>query len=299
LPLLLHPSPQNVCVIGMGTGTTAGSASLHPVKRVTVVEIEAAMVEGALFFRKENHAVHENPKVDIRITDGRLFLRLHPRAFEVVLSEPSNPWLAGNSDLFTLEFFQLGARALRDGGIFAQWVQLYEIAPENLQTIVRTFSRIFPHVYLALTIPDTDILLLGSKNPFPLDLERARRRLTQQDILDDLADPRVGIRSIYDLASRILMGPDEVRRFVGSGPLHTDDLPVIAYNAPKDLYRNTRKANMSLLTDYARGIGPYVDGFSCSPENRKHFLRRLSTSNQSFLNGKQDTEQSERHPTPK
>jgi hypothetical protein len=149
-------------------------------------------------------------------------------------------------------------------------------------------------VYLALTIPDTDILLLGSKNPFPLDLERARRRLTQQEIREDLADPRVGIRSIYDLASRILMGPDEVRRFVGSGPLHTDDLPIIAYNAPRDLYRNTRKENMRLLTDYTRGIGPYVNGFSVPPENRKRFSRLLTTSYRSFLNGGQEDELSER-----
>jgi spermidine synthase len=288
LPLLLHPGPQNVCVIGMGTGITAGSASLHPVQHVTVVEIEAAMVEGAKFFREENHAVHENPRVDIRVTDGRLFLRLHPRTFEVVISEPSNPWLAGTSHLFTLEFFQLGAQALRDKGIFAQWVQLYELAPENLQTIVRTFARVFPHVYLALTISDTDILLLGSQRPFPLNLELARRRLTHRAIHEDLADPRVGIRNIYDLASRILMGPEEVRRFVGSGPLHTDDLPVIAYSAPKNLYRNTRKENMRLLTRYTRGIGPYVDGFSGSPENRKRFFRRLTSSSRSFLNGGQE-----------
>ena len=158
---------------------------------------------------------------------------------------------------------------------------------------MRTFARVFPHVYLALTIPDTDILLLGSKNPFPLNLERARQRLTQQDIFEDLADPRVGIQNIYDLASRILMGPDEVRRFVGSGPLHTDDLPVVAYSAPKNLYRNTRKENMRLLTHYAKGIGPYVDGFSGSPENRKHFLRRLSSSSRSFLNGGKEDELSE------
>jgi hypothetical protein len=148
-------------------------------------------------------------------------------------------------------------------------------------------------VYLALTLSDTDILLFGSQSPFPLNLERARRRLTQQGIREDLADPRVGIRSIYDLVSRILMGPDEVRRFVGSGPLHTDDLPIIAYNAPKDLYRNTRKENMHLLTGYAKGIGPYLDGFSEQPENRKRFIARLSTSSRPFLNGEHKAEPSE------
>jgi spermidine synthase len=180
MPLLFHPDPRDVSIIGMGTGVTAGSASLYPVRQVTVVEIESAMVEGAKFFRKHNHAVHDNPKVDIRITDGRLFLRLHPNAFDVVISEPSNPWLAGVSDLFTVEFFTLGAKALRDGGIFAQWVQIYEMTPENVKTIVRTFTHVFPHVYLVSTIPNTDIVLLGSQRPFFLDLERAYRRMTQE-----------------------------------------------------------------------------------------------------------------------
>ena len=290
MPLLFHPDPREVTVIGMGTGVTAGSASLHPVRRVTVVEIESAMVEGAQFFRKHNHAVHDSPKVDIRITDGRLFLRLHPGAFDVVISEPSNPWLAGVSDLFTVEFFTLGAKALRDGGIFAQWVQIYEMAPENVQTIVRTFAHVFPHVYLVSTIPNTDIVLLGSETPIALDLDRARRRMSQREVRADLADSRVGIHSIFDLAARIRMGPDEVRRFAGPGPLHTDDLPVVAYDAPKDIYRNTRKKNMHLLARHARGIGPYVQGDSASPAKRRHFFQRLASSYRAFLPGGREAE---------
>jgi spermidine synthase len=290
MPLLFHPDPQDVGVIGMGTGVTAGSASLYPVRRVTVVEIESAMVEGAKFFRSENHAVHDNPKVDIRITDGRLFLRHHPGAFDVVISEPSNPWLAGVSDLFTVEFFTLGAKALRDGGIFAQWVQIYEMAPENFKTVVRTFAHVFPHVYLVSTIPNTDIVLLGSQRPFLLDLGRAHRRMTAREIRDDLADHRVGIESFYDLAARIRMGPNEVRSFVGPGPLHTDDLPVIAYSAPKDIYRKTRKKNMHLLARHARGIGPYVHWASGTPEKRRHFFQRLASSYRAFLPGGREAE---------
>ena len=163
LPLLLHPNPQQVCVIGMGTGCTAGSAGLHPVEKVTLIEIEEAMVEGARLFREHNHAVHENPKVDIRITDGRLFLNHKRQVFDVIISEPSNPWLAGVSDLFTREFFELGARALQDDGLFAQWVQLYSMSSENVKTLVRTFNSVFPYTYLVSTIPDTDMLLIGSK----------------------------------------------------------------------------------------------------------------------------------------
>ena len=253
-PLLFHHDPREVCVIGMGTGCTAASAALHEsVDRVTVVEIESAMVEGARYFWKHNHLVHENPKVDIQVTDGRLFLRMNSKRFDVVISEPSNPWLAGCADLFTTEFFGFGARALQSHGLFCQWVQLYGLSPDSLRTIVRSFSAVFPYVHVISTIEDTDILLLGSRHPFALNIDRARLRMGQEEIHQDLADPRVNIDTIQQLASRFILGPEEVNAYIGSGPLHTDDLPVIAYLAPKDLYRDTRRENMLLLAHYAKG----------------------------------------------
>jgi len=114
--------------------------------------------------------------------------------------------------------------------------------------------------------------------------------MTAREIRDDLADQRVGIKNIYDLAARIRMGPGEVRSFVGPGPLHTDDLPVIAYNAPKDIYRNTRKKNMHFLARHARGIGPYIQGASASPEKRRHFFQRLASSYRAFLPGGMEAE---------
>lgn len=282
VPLLLHPDPRQVVVIGMGTGCTAGSAGLHPVDQVTVVEIEAAMVEGARLFRAYNHAVHDQPNVDIRVTDGRLFLNHRPGTFDVVISEPSNPWLAGTSDLFTQEFFQLGARALQEDGLFAQWVQLYGMSPENVKTIVRTFASVFPHVYLISTIANTDILLLGSKIPFSPDLQRMHERMQRPAIHRDLAEPRLGIDDVFELAARIRMGPEDVRTFAGSGTLHTDDLPVIAYRAPTDLYKNTRQANMESLAQYARGVGPYLDLAPFAPAERQMILQRLVQAYQAF-----------------
>jgi spermidine synthase len=285
LPLLVHPSPREVAVIGMGTGTTAGSAGLHPVDRVTVVEIEAAMVEGARWFREHNNAVHENPRVDIRISDGRLFLNYRPDSFDVIISEPSNPWLAGASDLFTQEFFRLGARALRQDGVFAQWLQLYGMAPENVQIVVRTFASVFPYVYLASTIPDSDVLLLGAMHPLDLDPKRIEAAMLAPGIREDLADPRVGVRNVYDLLARVRMGPDAVRALAGEGVLHTDDLPIIAYRAPRDLYKDTRQANMAQLARLSRGIAPRLD---LSPTDRKQaaaVLERLAAAYEAFLPG--------------
>ncbi|MBI2931679.1 MAG: fused MFS/spermidine synthase [Planctomycetes bacterium] len=285
LPLLLHPNPRQVCVIGLGTGCTAGSATLHPVERVTVVEIERAIVDGARLFAPHNHDVHSNGRADVRVTDGRLFLRLHPAAFDVVISEPSNPWLAGTSDLFTVDFFRRGAAALREDGLFCQWVQLYGMSPENVRTLVRTFLEVFPHAYLATTLAGTDVLLLGSTRPFVPDLRRAETRFSR--VASDLADNRVGIRDIYDFAARFRMGPDELRRYAGQGPLHTDDLPVIAYRAPQDKYRNTRDENERLVSRHARGIGPYLS-------EEAPFLKALAQAYRRFLPAGREAAECER-----
>jgi spermidine synthase len=282
IPLLFHPNPQSVCVIGMGTGCTAGSASLHPLKELDVVEIEAAVVEGAGFFKDDNYGLHDNPDVNIRITDGRLFLRLNPGALDVIISEPSNPWQAGSSNLFTQEFFQFAANSLKENGMFCQWVQLYSLHPDNLRTIVRTFMTVFPHCYLISTQPNIDMLLLGSKQPFTPDFEQARHRMEEPKIRADLADQRVNVRSIYDLAARIRMGPDELASLAGSGPLHTDDLPIIAYKAPQDLYRRTEESNVQLIASHATGIAPYIS--ELIPE-RGEFFMRLADSYQDFLPG--------------
>jgi spermidine synthase len=288
LPLLFHPDPREVCMIGLGTGSSAGSAALHPIDRLRVIEIEPAMVEGARLFSEHNHAVHDNPKVDIQITDGRLFLRMHPDECDVVISEPSNPWLAGISDLFTREFFQLGAAALREHGIFAQWVQLYGMSPENVQTIVRTFTSVFPNSTLFSTIRNTDILLLGFKQETDMDLTRARQRMMNPEIGQDLSDSRVGITNIFELFARMRMGPQEVKEFAGPGPLNTDDLPLIVYSAPKDLYRDTRQTNMELLAHHAYGICPAFQGLA-SPEAGFAFLfQGLAAAYARFLPGGQE-----------
>jgi spermidine synthase len=283
LPILFHPDPEKICVIGMGTGCTAGSASLYPKSNLTVVEIEKEMVEGARLFRDHNYNVHENPKVNIKVTDGRLFLNLNPNSFDVIISEPSNPWLAGTSDLFTQEFYKIGSRSLLKGGIFCQWVQLYNMSAENLKAMVRTFASIFNHLYLASTIIDTDILLLGSNHPIQINPKKIKQQISVKEIKLDLADPRVKINNVFELLARIRMGTNEIQKLAGDGPLHTDDLPIIAYRAPMDLYKYTRKDNMDLISRHAKGIAPYLMETINPAAGNQDFYRNLADAYRNFL----------------
>ena len=283
IPLLLHRDPETVCIIGMGTGCTAGSAALNPQHRVTVAEIEPAVIKGAAFFASDNHEVLRDPGVEIRATDGRLLLNLSPSAYDVIISEPSNPWLSGPSDLFTLDFFQLSQRALKPGGLFCQWLHIYSLAPENVRTIVRTFTKIYPHTYLISSRPEVDMLLLGCRDPLRLDPGRIGERMAAPAIARDLSDPRVGVNSPADLLARFRMGPAEVKGYAGAGPINSDDAPIIAYRAPADLYRRTVEENMALLARHSRGAAPYLDLSSIPETERSRFLSALAMACRDFL----------------
>ena len=283
MPILLHPKPSEVCVLGMGTGVTAGSAGLHPV-HVTLLEIEEEIVKGSRLFRDHNNRVHDNKRVDIRVTDGRLFLNLHPKRFDVIISEPSNPWLAGVAGLFTVDFYTIGANALREGGIFAQWGQIYNLSSKNVQTMIRSFAEVFPYTYIVVTIPNTDTLMLGSKTPITFSPNLLQERMRAAPVARDLADHRVRIRNVPELLARVWLGPEDVRQLIGTeGPLHTDDLPTIAYQAPKNLYISTRESNMRLLSRHARGVHPFIDLSSLDENEKREFLSALDRAYQAFV----------------
>ena len=254
LPLLLHPAPRDIGVIGMGTGSTAGSASLHPETRVRVVEIERRMVDGSRLFAEHNHGVHERENVEIIVTDGRLHLLTHREAYDVIISVPSNPWLAGASDLFTADFFHRASGSLRDGGIFAQWIQLYGLSHENLRVVLRGFLDAFPQTYLATTIVGTDILLLGTRAPLEINVEAIDQRMAGSAIAADLADPRVNVVGAAELLSHIRMTPEQTRAFAGVGPRHTDNHPILAYRAARDLHRDTGPENEAAIARLADGV---------------------------------------------
>jgi len=258
LPMLCHPNPERVCVIGMGSGGTAGTAALYPSAEIVVVEIEKAVVDAARLFKEVNYDVHARDRVRIVLSDGRFYLRGCRKEFDVIISEPSNPWLAGSSDLFTEEFYRLAAGTLREDGLFCQWVPMYGLSPESYRMVIRTFLSSFPHSYLFEAKSRVDTLLLGCRTPFVPDLALANARLAWPGIVRDLADPATRVNSIYDLAARFRAGPGELRELAGDGPLHTDDLPRLAYRAPRELYLDTRDLNQELVEHHGLGLCPYL-----------------------------------------
>jgi spermidine synthase len=220
-----------------------------------VVELEPAVVEASRFFNHVNHRPLEDPRTRLRVNDGRNFLLTTRDRYDVIISEPSNPWMTGVSNLFTQNFFQLGRSRLREGGIFCQWLQLYGMDPAMLRTAIRTFQSVFPYVLIFQAI-GRDLLLLGSERPVLLDLPRLEAQLSVPDVAEDLR--RVGIGGPYDLLAKFTLGTEEVETLTAGVPINTDDNALIEFGAPRTLYVDTTDANIRQLANLFRGVDGYV-----------------------------------------
>ena len=141
LPVLLHPDPQDLCVIGLGSGVTLASAmATGLVSHADAVEISPEVVEASAFFSKENGDILRAPGVRLVLGDGRSHLQLTKRHYDVIVSEPSNPWMAGVAALFTQEFFAAARAKLKPDGVICQWAHTYDMSDRDLRSIVRTSS---------------------------------------------------------------------------------------------------------------------------------------------------------------
>jgi spermidine synthase len=243
-PLLFHPDARDVLIIGLASGITIGSAATHPLEHIRVVEVEAAMVGAARAFAPFNHDILNDPRVTLSINDARNELQFNPADYDVIISEPSNPWMTVASNLFTYEFFRIGRSRLRPGGVFGQWIQTYSLAPDDLKSILAGFSRVFPHVLVFEAANGVDLLALGSDRPWPWT-SRARARSSGIWVRADLA--RAGVLSALDVAARLQTGGEAVSSIVRGATVNTDDNGQVEFRAPKALYLDTQDANMALL----------------------------------------------------
>jgi spermidine synthase len=264
LPLLFHKDPKTALVIGLASGTSLGSALQYPLKEVDCVEISPEVVEASKFFREANHNALDDPRVKLHIVDGRNFVMAINKKYDVIISEPSNPWISGVSNLFTQDFYKLCAEKLKDDGLMCQWFQFYRMSPENLNIAMNTFLSVFPSITIwSPTIgemPLGDILMVGSKKKnFKIDIALLNEKFKNKKIKEDLA--LIDINEPFDVLSCFLIGEENVYRSAYKTPLNTDDYPVIEFQAPKTLYR---EAGMTIL-DYIRehtGCGfPPLDNY--------------------------------------
>jgi spermidine synthase len=255
LPVLIHGHAKEIAVIGLGSGVTAGSAlATGAVEHADVIEISPEVVAASHFFDKESGRPLARPGVRLIVGDGRSHLLLTPRQYDVIISEPSNPWMAGVASLFTREFFEAARARLGADGVICQWAHTYDIHPEDLRSIVGTFSAVFPQGSMWL-VGGGDLLLIGAKTgDIAARLDAAAGGARQPSVESALAD--VGVApgtAAFGLLSLFSGGPDDIQRFANAAGIQTDDRNGLEYSAPRAIYGRSGADNAVVIRALAAG----------------------------------------------
>ncbi|MBI4817056.1 MAG: fused MFS/spermidine synthase [Deltaproteobacteria bacterium] len=236
LPVLPKRGDKSALVIGFGSGVTSGALLEAPeVKRLRLVELEDAVIEASgRYFAHVNHRPFENPKFELSVDDGRTSLLLRDESYDVIVSEPSNPWMSGASSLFTQDFFRIAKRRLAKGGLFLQWLQLYELSAQNVETLFRTFKSVFPHFVVFSPSPESsDTLVVGSDEPIVFERAELDSAFADPALRAELL--RAEIEVPEDLIGLFILRSED--KPLPEGPINTDDNALIEFSAPLDLLR--------------------------------------------------------------
>jgi len=257
LPLLLHPGePKEILVIGLGSGITVGTTLLYPETRTRAVEISDAVVEGARLFGPENRYMHDNPRMTMVVGDAKDYLLLEDKTrWDVIISEPSNPWISGIASLFSVDFFSAIHDRLADDGIYLQWMQLYSFNDETLSRSLNSVRAAFPYVTL-FRFSNPDCLIVASRQPLRPDPARIDRLLALPGIGEDLRPGRpVVIHSALELLAHQVLSDEVVSAaFPARPPLNTDDHPWLEFEAPRAMFRQDKPTLIDGLDERQRPL---------------------------------------------
>jgi spermidine synthase len=245
-PMLCHRRPQSVMVIGLASGITAGEVLNYPVASMDVLEINPQVVEASRFFNPWNNRVLDDGRTRLILQDARAHLQLTRQSYDVIISEPSNPWMEGLAALFTRDFFSLARERLKDGGVFAQWVHAYQMDWNTFAMIGRSFAEVFPEsllVMMSLARPEGDYMLVGFKNKGTCSLQGAKPLQPSRNAVIDHAQ----------LLARLVVSENLTALF-GPGEVHTDGHPRLEFVAPRLMYHKTRQIYDRIQSKKAQGL---------------------------------------------
>ena len=251
LPLLVAPKIDNGLIIGYATGVTVGAMLQSPVQSVTCVELEPGTIAASQFFNHINNRPLDDPRATLIIDDARTFLRVTPNRYDMIVSEPSHPWVPGVANLFTQEFFELGKARLSDEGIWVQWVQIYQLSTESLRSVLATYQKVFPHVLVFRVgglSNGKDLLLVGSNRP--LNLDRLSERFRDPRMAAELA--RVDLKSEADIRGWYLCDESRLGPAVAGAKINTDDNMHIEMTVPREAFRPLMQSNADWVQALAR-----------------------------------------------
>jgi spermidine synthase len=243
LPMSLHPRARRVALIGLGSGVTARAVAAFEPETLVVYELEPAVLRASRFFEAEGGGLP--PSARFVEGDGRRGLAADPAVYDVITSDPIHPGVAGSAALYSLEHYRLARARLAEGGLFCQWLPLYQLDREDVRLALRTFARGFEHPWVFQA--GQDLVLVGSREPLVVGEEDLRRRL---EGAGGATLAPLGLRSPGRLLGLVLKDPGGVRRFAGDGPVNEDDRLLLEFRAGRHAHLDETGSNARLL-----GIG--------------------------------------------
>jgi len=246
VPLMLHPDPRRVASIGMGSGITGQMILNDPrVRHLDTIEIEPKMVELARHFGELNRSVYEDQRSTIHVQDAKSYFAANGETYDLIVSEPSNPWVSGVSGLFSVEFYRHAARYLNEGGLFAQWLQSYEMHADRAASVLKAMDQVFDD-YLVVALDQGDVLLVGSRsgkvalppNAYALLPRRIRDTLKQLDIAHQ-----------PDITFRIVGNKAMFRPWLDARPVapNSDFFPYLDNHADRDRFLGSNWSDLPFL----------------------------------------------------
>ena len=285
-------SAPSALVIGFGMGCTLAAVASHDYADITCVEIVPGVIDAAPMFAEYNSEVYRDPRVRFVVEDGRSYLAGSGRTFDLITCDPIHPAF-GSPALYTREYFELCRAHLSPDGVIAQYLPLHQLAPEDFRLLLRTFASVFPQCAVFLAVSHG--VIIGSPAPLALDLaaldrifsaasdaEAARRGPVARELL-----VRAGIASSAKLLSCLALDSRGVAALAGSGPLNTDDHPVLEFSESRSYGKDTRSANLAAFLAIepdpesllAAQAAPLDAGFSRAlgqaVQGRRHLLASL------------------------
>jgi spermidine synthase len=273
IPLSLHPSPDTVFLLGMGTGITAGAALDFPVRQITVCEL---MPEAVALSRKHFtpyvNGLFTDPRVRLVVEDGRTFLMGTADTYDVIIADLFLPYRAGVGGLYSKDHFQVVKSKLNPGGIFAQWLSIYQFSRKDLEIVERTVLSVFDHV--SVWRADFDpylpfVVLVCEKDRVPLDVDRMAEEVRLCGLFDryEKTFGWISGREMLSLYGGNLSGAADA---IGPGPINTDNRPLVEFRAPVTIRNifagHVRAMNGDLLHDY------FANLISRTPPERDPYL---------------------------
>ncbi len=246
LPAALHPEPKKIALVGLGSGVTAATlVALDSVEIVRCAELEAAIVDVQSYFGPYTEHVLNHKKLDLEVNDGRTFILGAPEQFDLIVSQPSNPWIAGIGNLYTEDFYKACSERLTDGGLMCQWFQLYSVSQYDLDLVLSTFYSVFPEG-MVFQIGPGDIFLVGANKPVVFDLARLEKLWAEEDVavwlqLIGLLEPKYIFGTYVATRAEVVERIESWKNSLVQ--LNTDDRPLLEFQAPRSLYLTDPKVS--------------------------------------------------------